>query len=171
MTTEQKKQTKKPNRSGFRLSASRLAAVQALYEIEVAGAETKSVLNFFVNKHWREVTLQNPDAKPEEGNKARLTEPDPTYLANLVVGVVAEKGRIVKNLDDVLTGEWTAERLDVLMRMLLCTATFELIFEVDVPKRVIISEYTDLAHAFYEDNEAAFAAGILSSLTSKIRSK
>jgi len=171
MTTEQKKKLRKPNRAGFRLSASRLAAIQALYEIEVAGAETGGVLKFFINKRWREVTLQDPDTKPDEGDRARLTEPDSIYLTKLVEGVVAEKDRIVKDLDDVLAGEWTAERLDVLMRMLLCTASFELIFELNVPKRVLITEYTDLAHAFYEDNEAAFAAGILSSLATKLRPK
>ena len=171
MTTKQKKQPKKPNRAGFRLSASRLSAIQALYEIEVSGAETESVLKFFINNRWRELTLQDPDTKPGEGNKALLTEPNPIYLKKLVLGVVTERDRIVKDLDDVLTGEWTAERLDVLMRMLLCAASFELIFELEVPKRVLISEYTDLAHAFFEDNEAAFVAGILSSLTAKLRSK
>jgi N utilization substance protein B len=171
MKTRQQEQNKKLNRSSFRLSASRLAAVQALYEIEVAGAETECVLEFFINKRWHELTLQDPDTKPGEGNKARLTQPDPVYLTKLVVGVVAEKDRIIMGLNDILTGEWTAERLDVLMRVLLCTASFELIFELNVPKRVLISEYTDLAHAFYEDNEAAFAAGILSSLTAKLRSK
>ena len=169
MKTEQKKQPKKLNRAGFRLSASRLAAVQALYEIEVTGSETDVVLKSFVNKHWREVTLQDPDTKPGEGGKARLTEPDQIYLTKLVEGVVAQKDVIITDLDDVLTGEWKAERLDVLMRMLLCTASFELISELDVPKRVLISEYTDLAYAFYEDNEAAFTAGILSSLIAKLR--
>jgi N utilization substance protein B len=171
MTTEQKKQPRKPNRAGFRLSASRLAAVQALYEIEVAGSETESVLKFFINKRWREVTLQDPDTKPNEGDKARLTEPDPVYLTKLVEGVISKKNYIIKNLEDTLVEEWTAERLDVLMRMLLCAATFELIFELNVPKRVLISEYTDLAHAFYEDNEASFAAGILSSLATNLRPK
>ena len=169
MVSEQKKKLRKPDRSGFRLSASRLAAVQALYEIEIAGAETAGVLKFFVKKRWREVTLQDPDLKLGEGDKARLTEPDTIYLTKLVEGVVAEKDRIVKNLDNVLAGEWTSERLDVLMRMLLCTASFELIFELDVPKRVLITEYTDLAHAFYEDNEAAFATAILSSIATKLR--
>ena len=169
MTTEQKKQSKKPNRAGFRLSASRLSAVQALYEIEVAGAEPGGVIKSFINKRWREVTLQDPDTKPDEGDKARLANPDPDYLTKLVKGVVAEKTRILADLDAVLTGDWTAERLDALMRMLLCVASFELIFETEVPKRVLISEYTDLAHAFFEDNEAAFAAGILSALTARLR--
>ena len=171
MTTEPKKQPKKPNRAGFRLSASRLSAVQALDEIEVVGAEPKAVLHSFINKRWREVTLQDPDLNSDEGDKARLANPDPDYLTKLVEGVVVEKTRILSDLDSVLTGDWTAERLDVLMRMLLCTASFELIFETDVPKRVLISEYTDLAHAFFEDNEAAFAAGILSALTARFRSE
>ena len=171
MKNQHKEKPKRPNRSNFRISASRLAAVQALYEIEVSKADTKCVLECFVNKRWFELTLQDPDIKPGEGNKARLTQPDPDYLTKLVVGVVAEKERIIKGLDSILDQEWTAQRLDILMRMLLCTASFELIFELNVPKLVLISEYTDLAYAFYDDNEAAFAAGILSSLTEKIRSK
>ena len=113
--------------------------------------------------------MQDPDSNPDEGDRAHLTNPDPDYLTKLVEGFIAEKTRILGDLDSVLTGDWTAKRLNVLMRMLLCTASFELIFETDVPKRVLISEYTDLAHAFFEDNEAAFAAGILSALTAKFR--
>ena len=169
MTSSSKKQPQKVNRAGFRLSAARLSAVQALYEIEVAGADSESVLKSFIEKRWRDVTLQDPDLKPEDSDKARLANPDPDYLTKLVQGVVSERSRLVTELDSILSGEWTAERLDTLMRMLLCLAAFEFIFQTDVPKRVLISEYASLAHAFFEDNEASFAAGILSSLATSLR--
>lgn len=169
MTSSQSKPKKKANRAGFRLSAARLAAVQALYEIEISGANSVDVLKSYSDKHWRDLSLVDPDAKPDEGDKARLANPDPAYLGKLVEGVGGERLRIVAELDEVLTGEWTTERLDALMRMVLFAASFEFIFLAEVPKRVIISEYTDLSHAFFEDNEAAFAAGVLSALAAKTR--
>lgn len=169
MTSEPKTPTKQPNRAGFRLSAARLAAVQALYEIEVAGAKTKDVLASFADKRWRDLTLHDPDLKPDEGDKARLANPDPVYLAKIVEGVGAEKTRIISEIDSILTGDWTTERLDALMRMLLCAASYELIFQTEVPKRVLISEYAALSHAFFADNEASFSAGILSSLAASLR--
>ena len=144
MTSSSKKQPKKTNRAGFRLSAARLAAVQALYEIEVAGDDTDNVLSSFIEKRWRDVTLQDPDLKPDDGDKARLANPDPDYLKKLVQGVSAERSRIISELNSTLTGDWTTDRLDSLMRMLLCLAVFEFIFQTEVPKRVIISEYLDL---------------------------
>ena len=169
MTTEPKKQPKKPNRAGFRLSAARLAAIQAIYEIDVAGAEPKGVLKSFIDKRWRDITLHDPDLNPADGDKAKLANPDPAYLTKLVEGVVADQPRIIDTLDDVLTGDWSAERLDALMRAVLSAAAFELISQTEVPKRVLISEYNALAHAFFEDNEAAFTVGILSSLAAKLR--
>lgn len=169
MTSSTSTPKKKANRAGFRLSAARLTAVQALYEMEISGAKSQDVLNSFAEKDWRDLSLVDPDDKPNEGDKARLANPDPIYLAKLVEGVVRERIDIVKGLDQTLTGEWTTERLDTVMRMLLFAASFELIYETDVPKRVIISEYTDLSHAFFEDNEAAFAVGVLSALAAKTR--
>ncbi|NQW00531.1 MAG: transcription antitermination factor NusB [Rhodospirillales bacterium] len=169
MTSTPKTPQKKANRAGFRLSAARLAAVQALYEIEIAGGETDDVLRSFIEKRWRDMTLFDPDSKPDEADKARLANPDPAYLTKIVEGVSLEKRHIVEELDSVLTGQWTTERLDALMRTLLFAASYEFIYQTEVPKRVVISEYTDLAHAFYEDNDASFAVGILSALAARFR--
>lgn len=169
MTSDHPKRTKKTNRAGFRLSAARLAAVQALYEIEVAGAQLDAVLTSFLEKRWRDVTLQDPDLNPEDSSKARLANPDPAYLKKLVEGVDANRSRITEEVNAVLTGDWEASRLDALMRMILFSAAFEFIFETGVPKRVLISEYTDLSHAFFGDKEAAFSTGILGSMAAVMR--
>ncbi len=169
MTSDQPSLAKKANRAGFRLSAARLATVQALYEIDVAGASPDAVLSSFLEKHWRDVTLRDPDLKPEEADKARLANPDPAYLTKLVLGVDQNRTHITDAVNGILTGDWTTERLDALMRSLLFAAAFELEFEPSVPKRVLISEYTDLSHAFFEDNDARFATGVLSSLALAFR--
>ncbi len=169
MTKDKTNRSQKTNRAGFRLSASRLAAAQALYEMEVAGATPDAVLTSFMEKRWRDLTLHDPDLKPGEGDKARLANPDPAYLKKLVEGVDGNRAEIEQKIDAVLTGEWTAQRLDALMRMIMFTAAYEFIFESGVPKRVIISEYTDLSHAFFDDKEAAFSSGVLSSIAAALR--
>jgi len=169
MTSDRPKRSQKTNRAGFRISAARLAAAQALYEIEVAGAQPEAVLTAFLEKRWRDLTLQDPDINPEDVSKARLANPDPAYLKKLVEGVVENRERISNDIDAVLTGDWVTGRLDALMRMILFAAAFEFIYEPGVPKRVVISEYTDLFHAFFEDKEAAFSTGILSSMAAALR--
>ena len=169
MTSPPSNPKKKTKRAGFRLSAARLAAIQALYEIEISGAKTEDVLESFAEKHWRDITLVDPDVKPNEADKARLANPDPVYLGKIVEGVCTEHSRFVVELDEILTGEWTTERLDTLMRMLLFAAFYEFTFQSEVPKRVIISEYTDLSHAFFGDAEASFAVGVLSTIAAKTR--
>lgn len=169
MASSTEQPPKKANRAGFRLSASRLSAVQALYEIEIAGANAQDVLNSFKEKRWRDVTLSDPDLRPSDADKAKLANPDPAYLAKLVEGATRERTDLVSRLDEVLTGDWTSKRLDALMRMLLLSAAFEFLHQTEVPKKVVISEYTDLAHAFFEDNEAAFVVGVISALAAKLR--
>ena len=169
MNSAPSKPKKNANRAGFRLSAARLAAIQALYEIEISGAKVEDVLKSFAEKHWRDLTLVDPDAKPNEADKARLANPDPVYLGKIVEGVRQERPRLVRELNEILTGEWTVERLDTLMRMLLFAAFYEFVYQTDVPKRVIISEYTDLSHAFFEDSEAGFSVGVLSAIAAKTR--
>jgi len=159
----------KTGRAGHKTSAARLAAVQAIYEIDLTGANSEHVINAFINKRWRSVTLRDPDAEPGDGGKARLPNPDPDFLRALVEGVGEGADEIDEQIESVLDGDWTLDRLDALMRSLIRSGTFELLRLPKVPRRTVLSEYGDLAHTFFDEKDAKFAVGVLGKLTQIIR--
>ena len=156
-------------RAAYRLSAARLAAVQALYELNVSGANPNLVINTFVSKHWRSVTLRDPDSKPGDGGKARLPNPDTDYLRAIVHGVSNCAAMYEDKIEKTLNNDWTLDRLDILMRALLKSASFEFLEKKEVPVGVLIGEYTDLAHAFFNDKDAKFASSIINQLARDLR--
>jgi len=157
------------SRAGHRTSAARLAAVQALYEIDVTNAEPDAVVMEFLEKRWRAVTLRDPDITPGEGGKARLPNPDEGFLRDLVEGVRSNLTEIDAQIEDALEDEWSLERLDALMRTLMRASTFELIKLPSVPNYTVLSEYSDLAHTFFDEKEAKFAGGVLNKLAKLTR--
>jgi len=150
-----------PKRAGFRLSSARLAAVQALYEMDLSGAPTDLVLASFMESRWRTVTLRDPDGKPDDSPQAKLTDPDPEFLGAIVRGTCANLSRIDDIIQSHLSAEWTVERLHALLRAILRAGTFEILERKDVPARTVVTEYRDLAFAFVEEKEAAFANGVV----------
>lgn len=160
---------RKTGRAGHKTSAARLAAVQALYEINMTGANSAQVINEFIDKRWRSVTLRDPDSIPGEGGKARLPNPDPDFLRALVDGVNNATGEIDECIESVLEGEWTLERLDALKQSLLRAGAFELLHVPNVPRNTVLNEYGDLAYTFFDEKDAKFANGILNSLAKLIR--
>jgi len=150
-----------PKRAGFRLSSARLAAVQALYEMDLSGAPTDLVLASFMESRWRTVTLRDPDGKPGDSPQAKLTDPDPEFLGAIVRGTGANLSRIDDIIQTHLSAEWTVERLHALLRAILRAGTFEILERKDVPARTVVTEYRDLAFAFVEEKEAAFANGVI----------
>jgi len=160
---------RKTGRAGHKTSAARLAAVQALYEIDLTGAGSSDVIDAFVDKRWRSVTLRDPDATPGEGGRARLPNPDPDFLKVLVEGVSHGLSGIDPLIEGVLDGEWTLERLDALMRSLIRAGTFELQHLSNIPRGTVLSEYGDLAHTFFDEKDARFANGVLRQLAIRIR--
>ena len=148
-------------------SAARLAAVQALYEMDVAGAMSGPVLGEFLKDRWSGRVAE--EASTEAGAPTEMAAPDSEFLRDLVEGVVARKGEIDEMLTAALTGTWTAERLEVLLRAILRAGVFELLARSDVPARVIISEYVDVAHAFFEDTEPGLVNGVLDTLAKRLR--
>ena len=148
-------------------SAARLAAVQALYEMDVAGAMSGPVLGEFLKQRWTGRVAEEVGESAD--GPAELTEPDTEFLRELVEGVVARKGEIDEMLTAALTGTWTTERLEVLLRAILRAGLFELLARADVPARVVISEYVDVAHAFFEDTEPGLVNGVLDTLAKRLR--
>lgn len=152
-------------------SAARLAAVQALYEIDIVGAPPDSVLIEFMAKRWTVdpetgERLIGGDAK---GRGSALMEPDATLLGELVRGVAARLSELDAHIGPALSGEWTVARLEVLLRAILRAGVYELIAKPDVPAPVVITEYVDVAHAFFAGNEPALVNAVLDRLARALR--
>jgi N utilization substance protein B len=139
-------------------SVARLAAVQALYQMEVSSVGVETVI--------REFTEHRFDRDVED---MRLASADESFFADLVRGVVAHQkavdGAIVKRL---ATG-WKLERIDATVRAILRSGAYELAHRADVPTEVVIDEYVELAKSFFEGPEPGFVNGALDAVAQDVR--
>ena len=146
-----------PKKSTAR-SASRLGAVQALYQMDIAGTDLSDILaEFPAHRLGREI----------EGE--RFVDADPAFFNDIVTGVVRLQRKLDPAIDSVLADNWTLARLDITLRAVLRAAAFEMTERGDVPPRVIINEYVDVAHAFFANDEPGFVNGALDRLARSVR--
>jgi transcription antitermination protein NusB len=139
-------------------SAARLAAVQALYQMDMTGIDlTEVVAEFEAHRFGREI----------EG--CQYTEAEPAFFRDLVEGVVREQLRIDPLIDKQLAEGWRLTRVDSILRAILRAGAYEILVRGDVPARVVISEYVDIAHAFFAEEEPKVVNGILDRLGHKAR--
>jgi len=141
----------------LRRSSSRLAAVQALYQVELTGGNVKAVVEEF-RVHRLGGVLEE-----------KLAEADFAKFNTIVLGVAERKSAIDERIALSLAEDWTLERLGAVLRSILRAACFELAALPEVPAKVVISEYVDLAHAFFEGKEPGFVNGVLDGLARAIR--
>jgi N utilization substance protein B len=113
--------------------------------------------------------MQHRVGEEVEGLKHASVNRD--LLSELVEGVAKEESTLDDMLAAVLDEDWTIERLEILLHVLLRAATFELSERLEVPARVVISEYVDLANAFYDGRETAFVNGLLDRLAHVLRAE
>lgn len=139
-------------------SAARLAAVQALYQMEMEGTPLALLLHEF-HQHRLGATIEDVTYLPAE-------EP---FFDDVVSGVSARREEIDTLVVSKLATGWTLERLDKPMRQILRAGTYELLARADVPTASIISEYVDVAHAFYDKREAGFVNGLLDAVAKAVR--
>ncbi len=149
------------NRTDRPRSMARLAAVQAIYEMDMAGVTADPVLEEFIEDRWRHAT---GDAADE-----RLVEPDAALLAELVRGVGGRCADLDSLIEPTLDGEWTVQRLEAVLRAILRAATYELQVSVNVPSKVVINEYVNVANAFFTGNETSLVNGVLDRLARTLR--
>jgi N utilization substance protein B len=139
-------------------SAARLAAVQALYQMDMTGIDlTEVVAEFEAHRFGSEI----------EG--CQYTEAEPAFFRNLVEGVVHEQLRIDPLIDKQLAEGWRLTRVDSILRAILRAGAYEILVRDDVPARVVISEYVDIAHAFFAEEEPKVVNGILDRVGHKAR--
>jgi N utilization substance protein B len=151
---------------GIDRSSARLAAVQAIYEIDMTGISADPVLQEFLKDRWK----SRPDMLDEdEENLPDLAPPDGALLAELIRGVSAKRDDLDGIIGPALSGEWTVERLEVILRAILRAGTFELLSMAEVPAKVIINEYVNVAKAFFDDNKPGLVNGVLDKIARVLR--
>ena len=161
-----------------RRSAARMAAVQVLYEMEMAGAPADAVLADHLKDRW--TTAAPPAVKGQPGRGQPEGEdadadivlpgpPDPVFLGTLVRGVVQRREDVDRMIDGSLNRGWTLQRLEVLLRAIMRAGAYELLAMGDIPARVIISEYVNVAKAFYAGSEPPLVNGVLDRLAHVLR--
>lgn len=135
---------------GQQRSVARLAAVQALYQMETAGAGVDAVVREFADHRF------GGDIEGEQ-----LGEADEGFFAELVRGVVADQTDIDQFIATRLAKNWRLERIDATLRAILRAGAYELTRRTDVPVEVAIDEYVEIAKSFFEGPEPAFVNAAL----------
>jgi N utilization substance protein B len=139
-------------------SAARLAAVQALYQHEMEGTPIPRLLHEF---HEHRLGAMIEDEQYHEAER--------DFFDDVVTGTDARRDEIDGLISGRLAEGWTLERLDRPMRAILRAGAYELIARADVPVASVISEYVDVAHAFYDKRESGFVNGLLDAIAKGVR--
>lgn len=140
-------------------SVARLAAVQALYQKEMEGTPLPVLLHEF-HEHRLGATIED----------VTYADAEVSFFDDVVAGVDARREEIDERIAARLSKDWSLDRLDRPMRQILRAGTYELIARIDVPTGSVISEYVDVAKAFYDKREAGFVNGLLDAVAKDVRS-
>jgi transcription antitermination protein NusB len=139
-------------------SSARLAAAQALYQMELTGASLPDLLAEF-EAHWIGREVEGEQYKPAEV----------AFFRAIVSGVLDDQVAIDRGVDEALAEGWPLKRVEALMRAILRAGYYELRSRADVPARVAIKEYVDVAGAFYGQDESGMINAVLDNLARKAR--
>jgi transcription antitermination protein NusB len=134
-------------------SVARLAVVQALYQMETAGAGVETVIREFTDHRF------DRDLEGET-----LAQADEAFFAALVRGVVADQAQVDPAISRRLASGWRLERIDATARSILRAGAYELISRGDVPAEVVIDEYVEIAKSFFEGPEPGFINAALDAI-------
>ena len=136
----------------------RLAAVQALYQLDLSRAHTEEVIAEYETFRIG-----------QELDGETYREGDKSWFRGIVNGVVAEQRELDPLINKALPGDWPLSRIDTLLRALLRAGVFELMKRRDVPAAVVINEYMDVANAFFEEEESRLTNGVLDQIARQLR--
>ena len=139
-------------------AAARLAAVQALSQHEMEGTAVPALLHEFHN-HRLGATIED----------AEYAEPEVDFFDDVVKGTTARLSEIDTAIAGKLAKGWNLARLDKAMRAILRAGTYELLARADVPTGAVITEYVDVAHAFFDKRESGFVNGLLDAIAKDVR--
>jgi N utilization substance protein B len=139
-------------------SSARVAAVQALYQMDLVQTPLDAVIAEFTLHRFPSADADDP-----------IGGSDPTFFAELLRGVVRRQRDVDPLIDQQLAAGWRLSRIDSILRACLRAGSFELTERTDVPARVVISEYVEVAKAFFEGDEPKVVNGVLDKLARKLR--
>lgn len=145
---------RKANRRG----AARLAAVQALYQMDLAGTGLNEILAEF-ESHWMGREVEGAQYLPAEAG----------FFRDIVSGVVREQRALDPLIDEALSKSWPLKRLETVLRAALRAGAYELNHRRDVPARVVVTEYADVAAAFVGRDETGMINAVLDQLARQLR--
>ena len=145
-------------------TAARMAAVQALYQMDLAGTDLNDVIDEFLKLRFSGTDEQGDDAKGATAPGA-----DRTFFADILRGVLRRQREIDPLVDDQLATGWRLVRVDAILRAVLRAGVCELLERPDVPARVVINEYINVAHFFFSEDEPRVVNGVLDKIARKLR--
>jgi N utilization substance protein B len=154
MSKAEAPQPRKANRRG----AARLAAVQALYQMDIAGAGLNDVFAEF-ESHWLGSEVEGEKYLPAEA----------AFFRDVVSGVVRDQKELDPLIDQALARGWPLKRIDAIIRAVLRAGSYELQHRKDVPARVVVTEYVDVANAFVDREETGMVNAVLDQIARKFR--
>jgi len=154
MAREKPEEERKANRRG----AARLSAVQALYQMDIAGTGLNDILAEFEG-HWIGKEVEGAQYLPAEA----------AFFRDIVGGVVREQRTLDPLIDDALARGWPLKRIEAILRAVLRAGAYELGHRNDVPARVVVSEYVDVANAFVDKDETGMVNAVLDQIARQLR--
>lgn len=149
----------KDGRRANRRGAARLAAVQALYQMDLASTPLNEILGQF-EAFWIGQEIEGEKYLPAEA----------AFFREVVGGVVAEQRKLDPLIDAALSQGWPLKRIETVLRAILRAGAYELDKRHDIPARVVVSEYVDVANAFVERDETGMINAVLDQLARQLRS-
>ena len=141
-------------------AAARLAAVQALYQMDVGGAGVPEI-----------VAEYEAHRLGQEIDGDTYLKADASWFRSIVSGVVRDQRQLDPLIGTALQDDWALSRLDSTVRAILRAGTFELRERKDVPIAVIVTEYVEIAKAFFEDEEPKLVNAVLDRIAKQVRAE
>ena len=138
----------------------RLAAVQALYQMDMAGTDLNQVIDEFAAHRL---------GQQLDGDQYAAA--DASFFRDVLKGVVHHQRSLDPMLNDRLAEGWRLSRIDSILRAILRAAAYELKERADVPAKTVITEYIDVAHAFFEGDEPKVVNAILDAIAHSLRAQ
>jgi transcription antitermination protein NusB len=154
MAPAQATEARKANKRG----AARLAAVQALYQMDLAGTGINEIMAEF-ESHWLGGEVEGDQYRPAEV----------AFFRDIVAGVLREQSTLDPLIDVALARGWPLKRIEAILRAVLRAGAYELACRSDVPGRVVMSEYVDVAAAFVDEEETGMVNAVLDQLAHQLR--
>lgn len=154
--TKDKNET--PVKPANQRGAARLAAVQALYQMDIAGSGVLDIVAEYENHRLG-----------QEMDGDQYLKADASWFRSIVSGVVRDQVKLDPVIRAALQDDWPLSRLDSTVRAILRSGTFELLERKDVPVAVIVNEYVEIAQAFFEDEEPKLVNAVLDRIAKQVR--